>query len=99
MEYKEKLTTKEWIDRRREILVRDLFTCQKCGHRSQRNHVHHVVYIFGREPWNYPDEYLLTLCYNCHYQEHKDEKQLGEIINNMKLSGLFCNEIKSIICK
>lgn len=95
MEYKEKLKTKEWRNRRRQILVRDNFKCQRCGHRSIHNDVHHVVYEWGCEPWEYNDEYLITLCRSCHNEEHKDSKHISEVIKSMKLSGMFCHEIKS----
>ncbi len=99
MEYKDKLKTKEWQDRRREILVRDNFTCQKCGHRSRSNHVHHLVYIVGVLPWNHTDEYLITLCSDCHKSEHKDETKIKDVIDKMRLSGLFNGEIAKIIDK
>ena len=99
MEYKDKLKCKEWNDRRREILVRDNFMCQKCGHRSTSNHVHHVVYILGVQPWDHPDEYLITLCWVCHNKEHKDETKIKDVIDKMRLSGLFNGEIAKIIDK
>jgi len=49
--------------------------------------VHHICYRKGKEPWNYPDDELVTLCPECHkrvYEEHiipvLDE--LGKIILN-----------------
>lgn len=99
MEYKDKLNAKEWRDRRREILVRDNFTCQKCGHRSRSNHVHHMVYIIGLQPWEHPDECMLTLCSNCHKYEHQSETKIKHIIDRMKLSGMFNDEIANAINK
>ena len=95
MEYKEKLKDPRWKKRRLQILERDFFICQKCGHKSNSNHVHHVVYISGHEPWEYNDEYLITLCKRCHELEHIDCKHISDIIKNMKLAGLFCSEIKA----
>lgn len=95
MEYKEKLKDPRWRKRRKEVLIRDFYICQKCGHKAKDNHVHHVVYIVGREPWDYDDEYLITLCERCHTLEHKDSKQISAIIRSMKLSGMFCSEIKA----
>jgi hypothetical protein len=32
--------------------------------------VHHKVYREGKNPWESPDEELITLCYSCHEKEH-----------------------------
>lgn len=93
--YKEKLKDTRWRKRRREILVRDNFKCQKCNHRSYYNEVHHVVYKFGLDPWDYEDEYLLTLCRNCHQEETDGAQHISDIIKKMKLAGMFCDEIKA----
>ena len=29
-------------------------------------HVHHLWYESGRDPWDYPDEALVSLCSDCH---------------------------------
>ena len=36
-------------------------------------HVHHKLYIENREPWQYKDENLITLCSDCHAEIHKTE--------------------------
>ena len=72
MNYKEKLETKEWIVRRGLILKRDKYKCTKCN--STKNlQVHHKAYSFDREPWEYTDNYLITLCKICHEKEHRDK--------------------------
>jgi hypothetical protein len=35
-------------------------------------HVHHTYYFFGRNPWEYPDEALITLCSHCHSDFHEN---------------------------
>ena len=97
MEYKEQLKDQRWKDRRREILVRDSFRCQKCYHKSHHNHVHHVVYEHGRMAWEYEDEYLITLCQTCHQKEHDTAKSIKDIFKSMRLSGLFWTDIKNKI--
>lgn len=38
---------------------------------EQKNvQVHHKVYHFGREPWDYDDSELITLCSGCHENVH-----------------------------
>lgn len=61
--------TIEWLIRRAEILVRDNFKCTKCSS-DKFLHVHHIKYDNNLEPWEYPDEYLITLCNKCHEEFH-----------------------------
>lgn len=94
MNYKEKLKDHRWLARKREILIRDKYTCKLCGSRGSNGnelHVHHLEYIHGFEPWEYNDSYLVTLCDKCHKEVHK---------HNIKLSlryscisdGMICEE-------
>jgi 5-methylcytosine-specific restriction endonuclease McrA len=50
-------------------LERDKFSCTKCGARCNLE-VHHLIYISGREPWQYRDTDLITLCSSCHETWH-----------------------------
>ncbi len=34
-------------------------------------HVHHTFYRLGRDPWDYPNESLQTLCRKCHHELHQ----------------------------
>lgn len=95
--YKELLKTPEWRDKRQEILYRDKFICQKCGKYSKHNEVHHVDYISGRDIWNYPDNWLITLCRDCHDEEHNVCEAIRKLFKEMRLSGLFWTEIKEKI--
>lgn len=74
MTYSEKLRDPRWQKKRLEILSRDKFTCQICEDNETTLHVHHRVYIKGKEPWGYPDWCLVTLCSNC----HNDETEMGK---------------------
>lgn len=74
--YKEKLKSPEWQFVRRLIFARDDHTCQKCGAKQEWNYtleVHHIKYISGREPWEYPSDYLITLCSRCHRHIHNKD--------------------------
>lgn len=81
MTYSEKLKDPRWQKKRLEILKRDDFTCQWCGDKANTLHVHHLEYHKGRDPWNYDDDCLITLCVNCHECEADDYR--GE-------KSLFC---------
>lgn len=67
--YKQQLATKEWADKRLEILSRDKFTCTKCGCKKKLQ-VHHKFYINGKKAWEYKNKALVTLCSECHKKEH-----------------------------
>jgi len=59
-----------WQRKRMEILYRDDFKCSRCGCDDLPLHVHHDYYETGLAPWEYDNEYLRTLCMECHYDAH-----------------------------
>lgn len=65
MTYKEKLRLPQWQRKRLQILNRDNFCCVCCGRADINVQVHHIIYA-RRDPWDYPDELLQTLCEECH---------------------------------
>lgn len=67
--YKEQLTDGRWLRKKNEILERDNYTCQRCGATSNLQ-VHHREYLANKKAWEYPNEDLITLCVNCHENEH-----------------------------
>jgi len=82
--YSRLLRDPRWIHKRDEILMRDNNTCQRCHNESLESYmflnryeariinylnVHHLKYV-GTYPWETPDEYLITLCLDCHEQDH-----------------------------
>ena len=67
--YLAKLRDPRWQKKRLEILSRDEWCCQMCGDSTQTLHVHHHYYERGHEPWEYPNEALVTLCEDCHEDE------------------------------
>lgn len=64
--YSEKLRDPRWQKKRLDILNRDGFACTYCHDNTKTLHVHHLDYIRGAEPWEYENDYLLTLCEECH---------------------------------
>lgn len=61
-------SSKAWLDCRKEVLRRDLYTCAHCH--SRANEVHHVIEL---NPDNINDtsitlnpDNLLSLCSSCH---------------------------------
>jgi hypothetical protein len=66
MTYSEKLEHPLWQKRRAEIYARDNHTCQLCEDKETNLQVHHLRYVFGANPWESPDEDLITYCKHCH---------------------------------
>ena len=86
--YLEKLKDPRWQKRRLEILERDEWTCQQCGNKKSPLHVHHRYYIKGKDPWDYSNEMLLTLCEECHEKEVNFRKVQEESLLHT-LRGIF----------
>ena len=73
--YEDLLLTPEWKSKRCYILKRDNYKCQWCGKQEQLQ-VHHKYYSkypnnVKVQPWNYPNDALITLCNECHQKAHK----------------------------
>lgn len=73
-EYDALLHDERWYNKRRIILERDNHKCQWCG-KTTNLQVHHKYYNkypnnTHVEPWNYPDDALITLCDDCHKKCH-----------------------------
>ena len=66
--YYDKLKDPRWQKKRLEIFERDGWKCRSCSDSESTLVVHHRYYE-NIEPWEYPDEALITLCENCHEQE------------------------------
>lgn len=87
MTYQEQLNDVRWWVRRNEILERDDFCCQDCLRGPSKLstyiqlQVHHIKYFDGLMAWEYADEFLITLCKDCHEKMHglipdmRDERQ------------------------
>lgn len=69
LSYLEKLKTRKWRCKSNEIKARDHYTCQICKKQGEPLQVHHQKYI-GVDPWDTPNEYLITLCPACHKGWH-----------------------------
>lgn len=71
-EYSDKLKHPLWQKKRLEILNRDGFKCRACGGEDEMLHVHHLRYLKARDPWDYNNSSLVTLCHVCHDMEHAE---------------------------
>lgn len=100
IDYKEQIKSPMWQKRRLEILNRDNFTCQICGATDKQLHVHHTIYIPGRDIWDYDDYRLITLCEDCHKEEHdcfNDVDGLQIVLQSVRAEGFTNIEIKYLL--
>jgi hypothetical protein len=75
MSYSDLLRDRRWQKKRLKIMERDGWRCVRCHDTDNESmlQVHHKEYIRGRDPWDYADDMLETLCSNCHWNKHKDK--------------------------
>ncbi len=94
--YSQKLQNPQWQRKKTEILLRDNFTCKCCGDTTTQLEVHHVEYFHGMEPWEYPNEMLLTTCHDCHEKELVRYRHELYLLQALKTSGFYAVEILAI---
>lgn len=91
--YWKKLQDPRWQRRRLAIFTRDGFTCRDCGAKEKTLHVHHFQYLPKVEPWDHPDELLITLCSDCHKERPDCEDPLKLVLgqwDGASLHDLAC---------
>lgn len=76
--YLQKLKDPQWQQKRLRIMERDRFMCQNCEDTKRPQAVHHRWYEYGRDPWDYPDEALVTLCDECHGFERESRQRVEQ---------------------
>ena len=69
--------SKEWAAVRTYVLMRDRYRCTRCKNPAEE--VHHIIRLSPENIWDVnitlnPDN-LISLCKDCHFAEHKAEKE------------------------
>lgn len=93
MSYSDKLKQPLWQKKRLEIFQRDNWTCTKCKSVDKELHVHHLDYIEGIQPWEYPNDMLTTLCASCHAGEGERPKHEKYLLQSLKMKGFLAMDI------
>lgn len=93
MSYSEKLKQPLWQRKRLEIFNRDNFQCTKCKAVDKELQVHHLDYIEGIQPWEYPNDMLTTLCVDCHSNEGERPKHEKYLLQSLKSKGFLAMDI------
>lgn len=94
MNYKEKFKNPKWQKKRLEILERDDFKCQLCHSQDHTLTVHHFKY--SKEPWETPDKFLITVCWNCHKKIQNAQNVILDAIRNSIASSTTVKKIELI---
>lgn len=97
MTYSELLQDPRWQAKRLTILSRDNYTCRQCSATNTELHVHHHVYLTGHLPWEYEDEYLITLCAKCHQNEETLKSLDSIIVEHLLCQGITRQQMLDII--
>lgn len=97
MDYKKQIKSPKWQKRRLEIMKKDNFTCQLCGDTESMLNVHHLCYHKDRNIWEYEDWELITLCQNCHEEEHSAMDGIISEVEYIKSKGVTMREIISVL--
>ena len=90
--YQELLTDPRWQKKRLKIFERDSFTCVRCGRQDKTLHAHHKYYIKNRDPWDYKDCVIATLCDPCHKHEHDVSYTNSKALVNAMYDGGFLSD-------
>ena len=95
--YQQKLLDPRWQKKRLAIFERDEWACAKCFDSTTTLHVHHRYYDKGKEPWDYPDEALVTLCERCHEEESK-QRYIAEqnLLQILRERGLYREDVDNL---
>jgi len=96
--YSDQLKDPRWQKKRLEIFERDNWTCRKCKKNNKSLVVHHFEYEYGKKPWEYANDILGTMCFECHEEEHQAEKIFKHIIHCINKNGIFFTDILDLIC-
>jgi 5-methylcytosine-specific restriction endonuclease McrA len=86
VDYRQLLSLPQWKAKRKQILHKDNRMCRNCGSKNflQVHHrQYHVIKCTGKfkDPWNYDEVQLITLCNYCHENGHHYYKIPVFIVN------------------
>ncbi len=85
IDYSTKLKDPRWQKKRLKILSRDEWTCRYCYDTESPLVVHHKLYLPKLEPWEYPNDLLITICEDCHRIEREERLfQEQRLLNELK---------------
>lgn len=79
--------TKQWKEKRIQILIRDNYECQRCkanGKYSKATTVHHIKHYSKFPSLALTDDNLISLCNTCHNEVHPEKfKDINMKVNEI----------------
>lgn len=99
VEYSELLKDPRWQKKRLQIFERDKYACRCCKDTTTELHVHHKQYVQGKDPWDYPDEDLITYCRFCHGLIGGDKLKILGITDAIAINSITPTDRKMRIYK
>lgn len=97
--YAEELRDPRWQKKRLFVLNRDHWRCTRCFNAEINLQIHHLDYIPGIKPYEYPDDMLATLCETCHGKEMDRDKIQKYLYNTLKMKGFAIYDLLALSCK
>ena len=79
--YSEKLKDIRWQKKRLEVFDASGWSCVGCLSKTDTLHAHHKKYISAREPWEYDNSEIASLCGNCHNLVHELDRIISSYVN------------------
>ena len=106
-EYSKYYKDPRWQKKRLKIFERDRFSCDFCGSKRRTLVVHHFWYgqiedkktgeWRDRLPWEYKDEFLITLCEKCHEKEHASRaKNESTLLDRLRIWQFSSEDIERL---
>jgi hypothetical protein len=65
-EYANKLRDPRWQKKRLEVMEKAQWKCERCNASDKELQVHHGMYEYNKDPWDYDTSVLWCLCKRCH---------------------------------
>jgi hypothetical protein len=93
--WREKYNDSRWQKKSNKIRHRDGMKCMKCGRTDAILTAHHLYYIYGNDPWDCPDDWLVTMCRECHDEEAVAKEYVKDIARVFRLN-YFASTLKMI---
>ncbi len=88
--YSELLKDPRWQKLRLRVFDRDEWRCRACHSKEKTLHAHHLFYSREAEgPWDYELSDILTLCDDCHENEHQSFPWHGPCLLNAAANSGF----------
>ncbi len=89
--YRAKMKDPRWIRFRDKTISDRECRCEECG--GEATSVHHIAYLRGHEPWEYPPDLVLALCWPCHQQRQghdEDAKaEFGRLLGRLTSAQVY----------